>query len=227
MSNTLATTKLDAFMQKAAITIDASKPKLIFALDATASRSGTWRTAKALQKEMFAAAGASLAISIMYFRGTECQASDYMTRAEDTIALMDQINCIGGNTQFGAVLDHIIAEQAANKRIAAFVYISDTANEERENAIMSRINVLAGMTPKCPGFIFHERERLWEDAESIRLFQLYAKTSGGAYAPFDENAVETLKQLLSGVAAYASGGMSALLKRNDDGARLLLSQLKK
>jgi hypothetical protein len=54
-----------------------------------------------------------------------------------------------------------------------------------------------------------------------------AKLSGGAFAPFDLNSSGQLKRLLAGVAAYATGGRSALnaLAQKQTELKALLQQL--
>jgi hypothetical protein len=56
-----------------------------------------------------------------------------------------------------------------------------------------------------------------------------AKLSGGAYLPFDESAVASLKSLLGAVATYAAGGLTALETYSQDKereVRLLTAQLR-
>ena len=57
------------------------QPRLLFAIDATASRQPTWDTASHLQQEMFRASGkiADLAVQLCYYRGFgEFQASAWL-----------------------------------------------------------------------------------------------------------------------------------------------------
>ena len=61
------------------------QPRLLFAIDATASRQPTWDRASHLQQEMFRASGkvASLAVQLCYYRGfAEFQATRWLTDAE-------------------------------------------------------------------------------------------------------------------------------------------------
>jgi hypothetical protein len=52
-----------------------------------------------------------------------------------------------------------------------------------------------------------------------------AKLSQGAYAQFDLNAPNKLRDLLAAIAAFASGGYSALERRSDSASKLLLQQM--
>src|SRR5690349_19645851 len=60
--------------------------RLIFALDATASRQPTWDSAVRIQSEMFEATAGlgGLSLQLVYFRGlTECKASKWLTSTAD------------------------------------------------------------------------------------------------------------------------------------------------
>ncbi|MGB1191102.1 MAG: VWA domain-containing protein, partial [Pseudomonadales bacterium] len=72
-------------------------------------------------------------------------------------------------------------------------------------------------------FIFQEGQ----DPAVTRTFKTMAKLSGGAFAPFNLNSSSQLKRLLAGVAAYATGGRSALdaLARQQSELKVLLQQL--
>src|SRR5205814_964560 len=62
--------------------------RLIFALDATASREPTWDRACRIQGEMFEATGAlgGLEIQLVFYRGfSECKSSKWMTTAADRL----------------------------------------------------------------------------------------------------------------------------------------------
>jgi hypothetical protein len=59
-----------------------------------------------------------------------------------------------------------------------------------------------------------------------RTFKSMARLSGGVYARFDRSSAAYLASLLGAVARYAAGGHKALRESGDEGARLLLSQLK-
>jgi hypothetical protein len=84
--------------------------RLIFALDATASRQPTWDIACQLQAEMFckAAATGGLDMQLVYYRGLgECRASRWLSNAEQLAKTMLQIACHAGETQIEKVLTHL------------------------------------------------------------------------------------------------------------------------
>ena len=79
--------QLDAFLAEIRGRTTAAtdtRGRLIFALDATASRQPTWDTACKLQAEMFQAAAAvgRLDLQLVYYRGLgECRASRWMSNS--------------------------------------------------------------------------------------------------------------------------------------------------
>jgi hypothetical protein len=78
---------------------------------------------------------------------------------------------------------------------------------------------------KVPVFIFHEGR----DPKAERAFREIARLSRGAYAPFDAGSARQLRELLTAVAVYATGGRKALQNFSDttrSGAAIrLLEQL--
>src|SRR5579863_7085079 len=105
--------------------------RLIFALDATASREATWDRACKLQGEMFEVAGAlgGLDVKLVYYRGfDECKASRWLG---DTAALhraMQSVGCVGGETQIARVLRHALAE-ARTRKVNALIFVGDAVEE--------------------------------------------------------------------------------------------------
>jgi len=211
------------FLQKSsAITqVVERQPRLLFAVDATASRQPTWDHASQLKQEMFQASGAvsTLAVQLCYYRGfAEFRASRWLTDSAALARLMGQVRCEGGHTQIARLLRHAQAEHR-KAAMRALVFIGD-AVEENPDCLCD----LAGQCGllKLPLFLFQEgRERQVE-----QTFRTMAKLSGGAYARFDSNSAQALAGLLGAVASYATGGRAALEKRGGDSAKLLLQQLK-
>jgi hypothetical protein len=85
----------------------ARRGRLIFALDATASRQPTWDTACKLQAEMFreVAGIGSLDVQLVYYRGPEghpegeCRASRWYDHPAYLTRAMSSIVCRAGHTQ--------------------------------------------------------------------------------------------------------------------------------
>ena len=123
---------VDAFLEKMAKAPSAAHGgRLIFALDATASRQETWDTACHFQVDMFreAAVIGGLNVQLVYYRGPECRASRWVSQAERLSDLMERIDCRAGHTQIGKVIAHAKRENQVTP-VQAMVFVGD-AMEER------------------------------------------------------------------------------------------------
>jgi hypothetical protein len=223
-----SSTDVDAFLRDlnraTAVRPGGGRGRLIFALDATASREPTWDRACRIQGEMFEATAGlgGLDVRLVFYRGlAECKASRWLQSAADLHKAMRAVSCVGGETQIERVLDHAIAE-SKKQRVHALVFVGDAMEEN-----VDRLCKLAGELGLLgtPVFIFHEGG----DVHAGRAFRQIAKLSRGAYLSFDLASADKLKELLAAVAVYAAGGHKAL---TDYGAkkggevRLLTAQLK-
>ena len=201
--------EIDAFLrdlQRApAVRPGGGRGRLMFALDATASREPTWDRACRIQGEMFEATAAlgGLDVKLVYYRGfNECKASRWMANAADLHRAMRAVSCIGGETQIERVLAHAIAENQKQK-LGALVFVGD-AMEENVDPLCQLAGELG--LKGVPIFLFHEGG----DPIAAKAFQQMAKLSRGAYLHFDLASADRLKDLLGAVAVYAAGGYRAL-----------------
>lgn len=202
---------------------DGQQGRLIFAMDATASRQPAWNMALRLQADMFAevAAIGGLDVQLVYFRGfNECRASCWANTPETLVQSMRAIACEGGYTQIGKVLTHARRETERHK-VDAFVYVGDSMEEEIDHlaALAGELGLL-----RLPAFVFQEGY----DGSAETAFREIARLTKGAYCRFDAGSADALRELLRAAAAYAAGGRAALesLSQRGGQARLLLEQLK-
>ena len=218
--------EIDAFLSKAAA-LPAKAPRggeagrLIFAMDATASREPTWDRACELQGQMFVetAALGGIEVQLCYFRGfREFAASGWLRRSPELLRHMQAVRCRGGITQIERVLKHA-ARQARETRISALVLIGDCMEEDidRVCAVAGELGMLS-----VPVFAFHEGF----DPVARRAFGQIAHLSGGACCRFDPSSPQHLRDLLGAVAVYAAGGRRALgdFSRRRGGLALDLSR---
>jgi hypothetical protein len=216
MSNTAlrpASKRVDDFLAE----FDPVKPRIIFGVDATASRQPTWDSAAMLQAQMFHAAG-NISAQLVYFRcwNGETRASQWFDNSAALADAMSKITCVAGHTQFEKVLKHAAREHAA-KPIAALILISDSCEEE-ESALYAAARKLP-----VPVFMFQEGRN--ELVASI--YARIAEVTGGALAQFDSSSAAKLSELLRAVAVFAQGGVKALEAQGGAAARLLLAQIRK
>ena len=220
MSNIPASTRraeIEGFLKSKALALN-TRGRLIFALDATASRQPSWDTACALQAQMFdEVATIGIDVQLVYFRGSECQASSWVSNARALAALMEKIGCQTGYTQIGKVLAHTQREHDRQK-VRALVFVGD-AIEEKATDLYRLSDELARRIIPC--FMFQEGD----DPEAMRAFKEIARLTKGAYCRFSPGAPSELAELLRAVATYAAGGVQALSTSRNAGAVKLLTQL--
>ncbi len=179
--------------------------RLMFAMDATASREPTWDHACQLQGEMFEATAAlgGLDIQLVFFRGYgECKSAPWLASAPELLRRMTAVTCLAGQTQWCRVLSHAIAE-TGRERVNALVAVGDCMEEN-----IDRLGELAGQLGVLgvPAFLFQEGD----DPTARRAFQQVARLTGGAWCRFDAASARQLRDLLSAVAVFAAGGHAAL-----------------
>jgi hypothetical protein len=218
---------IDAFLQA----VEKAPPRqpgtkrgrLIFAMDATASRQRTWDRAMALCTDMFTHTRGigELDVQLAFYRGyDECRSSKWLNSADKLVAMMRKVSCMAGHTQIHRVLKHGLAE-CREEQVQALVFIGDCVEEsiDRRGDLAGQSRVLG-----LPIFIFQEGY----DMEASFAFKQIAKLSGGAHCRFDESSASQLGDLLNAVAAYAAGGKEALQRLEGQGssqAGQLLEQL--
>jgi hypothetical protein len=214
--------EIEAFLTRArAVAIEGvGRGRLIFGLDATASRQPTWDQACHLQAQMFEEVAATgLEVQLIYYCGSsECRASSWVTNPRRLGELMSKIHCVTGHTQIKKVLDHVDRENAS-KKVGTLVFVGD-ATEEAPDALCDAVGKLG--LRGVPALMFQEGD----DPACERAFREIARLSGGAFARFTPGAAHELGQLLRAAAAYAAGGVKSLEARPGAGATKLLQQLK-
>ena len=198
--------------------------RLIFALDATASREPTWDIASHVQSEMFLEASrlGGLEVQLVFYRGFgECKASGWVRQGEELVRLMRAVRCVAGKTQIHRVLRHA-ANEARQRPVQALVFVGDCMEEDIDG-----LGQLAGELGLLGvrAFMFHEGR----DPVAERAFRHVATLTRGAYCRFASGSAQELRALLAGVAAYAAGGaaaVTALAHREGGIVKLLEHQLR-
>lgn len=195
--------------------------RLLFAMDATASREQTWDMACQIQADMFMSTQdiGNLEISLCYFRGYhEFHVFDWHHDAALLRDKMLQVRCLAGHTQIRRTLEHAV-KTCARQKVKAVVYVGDSFEESIDDVgeVAGKLGMLG-----VPVFIFHEGH----NPSAREAFQHIAELTRGAYCPFDQNSVTQLKDLLCAVAAFAVGGIDALRQHSQQGNKLAASLIK-
>lgn len=171
-------------------------PRMIFAMDATASREPTWEMAGKLHREMGAVLG-NLTLQLVFFRGNECKASGWVPGGHCLAELMNKVRCSSGYTQIGRVLRHVI-DAGRGHAIRALVYVGDCCEENGEELFLLAEQL---KRQRIPIFLFHEGY----DSIAEPIFRRLAEITDGIYASFDAGSADQLRKLLTGAAEYAAG----------------------
>jgi len=219
---------VDAFLRKVAATparpADGRRGRLIFSMDATASREPSWDQACRIQGEMFSetAALGGLETQLCWYRGFgEFHADTWSTDAQTLLRQMTGVFCLGGTTQIGKVLAHALRESKKQK-VDALVFVGDCM-EENVDSLCHQAGELGLLG--VPVFVFQEGQ----EPTAERAFAQIARLSGGAHCRFDAGSARQLKDLLSAVAVFAAGGRRALADFSDKrggAVKLLTRQLR-
>ena len=203
------TADVSAFLRQVAATPRAggrgARGRLIFAMDATASREPSWDQAAQIQSSMFIETRdlGGLEVQLCYYSGfRDFAVSPWYQDSDALLKRMNRVFCEAGLTQIGRVLGHALAESKKG-RVDALVFVGDCMEESRD-----RLADLAGRLglSGVPAFVFQEGR----DPATERSFREIARLSGGAWCPFDSGSPRMLRDLLAAVAVYAAGGRQAL-----------------
>ncbi len=200
---------IDQFLRQLDAVTNQSAPhhrgRLLFALDATASRQPTWDRACQLQGDMFVHTRGlgALDIQICFYRGyDQFKVSPWYNNPADLVRAMSRVSCLGGHTQIRRVLSHALREHK-RQPISALVFIGDCLEEPLDD--LCHIAGQLGLV-SVPLFIFQEGR----DAAASNGFKQLARLSNGAHCQFDSHGAQVLGELLNAVAVYATGGRKAL-----------------
>ncbi len=197
-------------------------PRLLFSMDATASREEAWNIAKEITGAMFEAIPGKLDVGLAYHSGGFLQEITPFTSKEAGFKRkLQSVSCRAGGTAFNPILD-----KAVNiPHLKAIIYIGDCFEENEDYAYFLANQLrLKGIRL----FIFHDTssEKQGYDINTAReVFHELARRSKGAVFPFDVNSPEVVKALLEAISIYAGRGIKALKASKSKSASLLLAAM--
>lgn len=201
------------------------RPRLLFAMDATASREVSWNVAKEITGAMFEAVPGALDVALAYHGGGRLQ--EITPFSPDAKAFLDKVytvRCRAGMT----ALNQVLQGATEVSQLKALIYIGDCFEESPTGAVeLAQQLKLKGV--RC--FIFHDASSAsggYDIKAGAKVFASIAKITGGALLPFDETSPQMVKALLEAISIYAAQGIKALEKKRASlpAARLLLDQIR-
>jgi hypothetical protein len=197
-----------------------TRPRLIFAVDATASREPAWAAARLVTDALFKALPGELDVALAVHGGSRVRIFTDFTN--NPAALRDQaagVVCQAGMTRLLPILEGSVKRTG----IRVVVYIGDVFEESVTHG-RRLADTMGQRGTKL--IVLHDTAdpAARRDAE---IFWDLAKRTNGCVLPFDANASGRLRDLLSAVAVYAVGGEKLLRERQHalPGAVALLQHL--
>ncbi len=166
-----------------------STHRLLFGIDATASRQPTWDLACELHAELFAEAAraGNLAIQLCYYRGlNEFVASQWATTPDHLREQMLSVSCRGGRTQLRRLLEHALNE-ATRYPVRALIFIGDCFEEDEADVLR-----FAGQLAirALPVFVFQEGTNRTRH-QSLQVDRAIDQRRARAVRCLESRAVET------------------------------------
>ncbi len=207
-----------ADMRRAAL--DSGRPRLLLAVDATASREAAWNTAREVTDTLFKAIPDALDVGLSVHGGG--QVHTWTEFSADPTPLRRKaagIRCMAGQTRLVAMLDRARAVE----RLKVVAYVGDVFEESLPQAVTaatalrlkgSRVVILHDTADPLAG-------------TSAADFHAIADASGGCVLPFDACSPAKLRELLEALAVLAVGGVKLLREKRKalPGAIMLLGHL--
>jgi hypothetical protein len=191
-----------------------SDPKLVFAMDATASREPAWAAARKTTDALFQAIPGRLRVALAVHGGSTVHTFTDFT--SDPSKLRDRaasIRCIAGQTMLVPILEQVRSLDG----VKVALYIGDVFEEDAADAYDLADSLrLRG----CRVIILHDQSD-GAHARSAQVFQELARRTGGAVLPFDASSINKLRELLEAIGALAIGGIKLLRASSKPGAVLL------
>jgi hypothetical protein len=177
------------------------RPRLVFAVDATASREHVWRNARKLTDALFKALPGELDVALAVHGGGRVHTFTPFTAKPGKLRDMAAgVTCQAGGTR---LLD-ILARVLKIDRVGVVLYIGDAFEESEATACRLADALLAHETRVI---ILHDCRK------PPVAFAEIAERSGGALLPFDASSVDHLGELLGVVAVLAVGGVEAVQEK--------------
>ena len=197
-----------------------SRPRLVFAVDATASREPAWTAARQVTDALVKALPGELDVALAVHGGSRVHTFTAFTNDARTLRdLAAGVDCHAGMTRLLPILSASLKHQA----VRVVIYIGDVFEESLPQG-RQLADQMGALGIKL--IVLHDTadRGARRDAE---VFWDLAKRTGGCVLPFDATASGRLRDILSAVAVYAVGGEKLLRERRHalPGAVALLEHL--
>ena len=189
-----------------------------FVIDATGSRSASWKEAQKIQAGMFdsVAQFGVMTLRLTHFGGNMTQDHGWNKDSKTVTAKMSTVECEWGSTQILECLRKFLDDKP-EAQAQSIVVIGDSFEEDS-----SEIAPLTALLKARKIKVFTFLEEGYSSAEPA--FRQLAEQTGGVFAAFGSDM--PLKDLCEGVAMMSTGGINALQKLQSGAAKTLLLGVK-
>lgn len=189
------------------------RPRLVFGVDATASREPAWESARRITDRLFDAIPGALDVALAVHGGSVLHTfSPFSADVAQFRELAQAVSCQAGQTRLCQLLERSL--EAGGVRVVS--YIGDAFEESEQEALADRCK-LRGIKI----VILADQA----DGPTLALFGQLAERTGGAVLDFRAGDPDLMGELLDAVATLAVGGRKLLAGRHTAGARLLLRHI--
>jgi hypothetical protein len=195
------------------------RAKLVFSLDATASRDAALAASRDLTDALLTTVPGQIDVALAVHGGGKMHT---FTRFErDANKLRDHVGALSCKAGYTHLLD-ILARVLETDGVGTVVYIGDVFEESEKQAR----KLAAALAARNIRLVFLLDDPFASSETSI--FAEMASLTGGCVLPFDASALPRLRDLLSAIAVLAVGGTEMLAAKQETmpAARLLLQHLK-
>jgi len=202
-----------------AAAVAARRPRLVFAIDATASREPAWEAAKQTTDSLFSALPGELDVALaVHGGGTVRQFSAFSSDLQRFRDLAAAVTCQAGHTQMVQLMERT----RTHPDVKVFVYIGDCF-EESEDAAYEAADAMKARGTKA--IMLHDA--MTGTSHARQVFEEIARRTGGVCVDFHGGDKQEMKDIFEAVAVLAVGGVKLLEQRRAQlpGAAKLLPHL--
>jgi hypothetical protein len=197
-----------------------TRPRLVFAFDATASREPAWDTARRVTDALVRALPGELDVALAVHGGSRLHTFTEFT--VDPRTLRDRaagITCIPGFTRMLPILSGALKRTG----VRIVVYIGDVFEESLGQG-RRLADAMAARGIKL--IVLHDTSDT-SARHHAEIFNDLARRTGGCVLAFDASAPDKLRELLAALAVLAVGGIALLRQKRSElpGALVLLEHL--
>ena len=189
------------------------RPRLVFGVDATASREPAWESARRITDRMFDAIPGALDVALAVHGGNAVHT--FTEFSADVAQFRDKAAAVrrdAGQTQLCELMHRTL--EAGGVRVMS--YIGDAFEESADEVfgLADRFKLRGIKAVMLADDV---------DEATLAVFREIARRTGGAVLDFRAGELELMGEVLAAVATLAIGGRKLLEGRQTRGARLLLS----